>query len=197
MLASAQRPVKVAEVGYTFRQRNHGESKLDVVTGLEYLFLVLNKLLGDVIPVQLTMFLLVGGLGLITHLASLIYLVDGRHMHFVTAQIIATSLAMTENFFLNNLITFRDRRLHGRRVVPGMLRFVLACSFGAWANVVFARALNQNGVEWLVAGLAGIVMGSVWNLSVSSFVTWPARRPPSRGYVSHDGLVNATEAVRG
>ena len=113
----------------------------------------------------------------------------------MTAQIVATSLAMLENFFLNNLITFRDRGLHGRRMLPGMLRFVLACSFGAWANVVFARALWQSNVEWMLAGFAGIVMGSVWNLSVSSFVTWPVRRR-EESFASADALVDAVEVIR-
>ncbi len=195
MLASARHPVRIAEVGYTFGARRNGESKLDVVTGIEYLFLVANKLLGDVIPVQLTLYLLVGALGVLTHLTLLVSLVDSHKVHFVTAQIIATSLAMLENFFLNNFITFRDRGLHGRRVLPGMLRFVLACSFGAWANVVFSRALWQSNVEWMLAGFAGIVMGSVWNLSVSSFVTWPVKRRDEI-FRSADSLIDAVEVIR-
>lgn len=195
MLASARGPVRIAEVGYTFGTRRNGVSKLDVVTGIEYLFFVANKLLGDVIPVQLALYILVGALGVLTHLALLVSMVDSHKVHFVTAQIIATSLAMFENFFLNNLITFRSRCLNGRRLLPGMLRFVLACSFGAWANVVFARALWQSGVEWMLAGFAGIIMGSVWNLSVSSFVTWPARRR-DEGFQSADSLVDAVEVTR-
>lgn len=195
LLASARRPVRIAEVGYTFGARRNGESKLDVVTGIEYLFLVANKMIGDVIPVQLTLYLLVGALGVLTHLMLLVSLVDSHKVHFVTAQIVATSLAMMENFFLNNFITFRDRGLHGRQLMPGMLRFVLACSFGAWANVVFARALWQSNVEWMLAGFAGIVMGSVWNLSVSSFVTWPVRRRGEHSR-SADALVDAAEVIR-
>ncbi len=175
LLASADRPVRLAEVGYTFRTRTHGESKLDAVTGIEYLFLILNKLIGDVIPVQLTLYFLVGCLGLVTYLICSTALIDGLHVHFVAAQIAATFIAMVENFLLNNLLTFRDRKLRGHHLLLGALRFIAACSFGAWANVVFARALWQSGVEWMAAGFAGIVMGSVWNLSVSSFVTWPVR----------------------
>ena len=180
ILSSARRPVCLAEVGYTFRQRTHGESKLDATVAVEYLFLVLNKLLGDIIPVQLTLFMLVGMLGLVLHLLTLVYLVDGRHIPFLTAQMVATALAMVENFYLNNRITFRDRPLRGRHLLPGILRFLASCSFGAFANYIFARALWQSGVEWLVAGFAGIIIASVWNLSVSSFVTWPARRPAPR-----------------
>lgn len=172
LLASRRRPVAIGEIGYTFANRRHGESKLDVLVGIEYLFLIVNKLLGGIIPVQLTLFLLVGGLGLVTHLASLLVLTRVGHLHFVPAHVIATFIAMTENFFLNNLITFRDRRLRGLRMIPGAVRFLLVCSFGAWANVVFTRALWQSGAQWYLAGLAGIVLGSVWNLSISSLFTW-------------------------
>lgn len=172
LLASRRGPVAIGEIGYTFATRRHGESKLDVVVGIEYLFLIVNKLLGGIIPAQLTLFLLVGGLGLFTHLASLLVLTRVGRLHFIPAHVVATFIAMTENFFLNNLITFRDRRLRGLRMIPGAVRFVLVCSFGAWANIVFTRALWQSGAQWYLAGFAGIVLGSVWNLSISSLFTW-------------------------
>ncbi len=71
------------------------------------------------------------------------------------------------------------------RLLIGGARFLLACSFGAWANVIFARTLLQSGVEWYLAGLAGIVLGSVWNLSISSLFTWQTLR---RG-AQHDQAV--------
>ncbi len=175
LLASSPRPVRLAEVGYTFRSRRFGESKLDVVVGLEYVFLILNNLLGGVVPVRLALYLLVGALGLATHLVMLLVLSQAMHLHFVAAQLIATLVAMIENFSLNNRITFRDRRFEGAQIVSGGARFVLACGFGAWANVVFAHSLWQSGTEWYLAGLAGIVLGSVWNLSISSLFTWGLR----------------------
>ena len=175
LLASSPRPVRLAEVGYTFRSRRFGESKLDVVIGLEYVFLILNNLLGGIVPVRLALYLLVGALGLVTHLVTLLILSQAVHLHFVAAQVIATFVAMIENFSLNNRITFRDHRLQGVQILSGGARFVLACGFGAWANVVFANSLWQAGTEWYFAGLAGIVLGSVWNLSISSLFTWGLR----------------------
>jgi len=194
LLASSRRPVQIGEIGYTFRARKHGESKLDVVVGIEYLFLVVNKLLGGIIPVQLTLFLLVGACGLLTHLLFFTALTRWGHVRFEIAQTCAAFLAMAENFFLNNFITFRDRKFRGGRMVLGAARFMLACSFGAWANVVFARALVQSGVNQYVAGLAGIILGSVWNLSISSLFTWrtPKRKP---GQVE-EAFVNVLEAYR-
>ena len=176
MLASSERPVRVAEVGYAFRRRVHGESKLDLNSGIELLFLVASKLTGDVIPSRFAVFAMVGAVGLVTHILCLGLLLRGLHWSFNEAQSVAAFVAMTENFFVNNLITYRDRSLHGARLVTGLMSFWLACSFGAWANVSFARSLLQSGMPWIAAGAAGIVLGSVWNYTVSSLFTWQTPR---------------------
>ncbi|HEY0308204.1 MAG TPA: glycosyltransferase family 2 protein [Acidobacteriaceae bacterium] len=172
ILSSTERPVCLGEVGYCFRNRIHGKSKLDVNTAVEYLFLVTNKMMGGIIPIRFALFSLVGAAGVATHLLCLGLLYHVLHLPFLTAQAIATVIAMTENFFLNNLITFRDRSLRGLRLISGLASFWLACSFGAWANVIFARALLQSGAVWYLAGLAGIIIGSVWNYSISNLFTW-------------------------
>jgi dolichol-phosphate mannosyltransferase len=183
MISSAKRPVRIGEVGYTFRARTHGESKLDVNTAVEYLFLVLDKLTdkltGRALPIRFAAFGLVGAAGFATHLICLALLMFGLHWHFMAAQIAATYVAMTENFFLNNLVTWRDRKLRGMALVSGLASFWLACSFGAWANVIFARALLQSGTRWYFAGIAGIILSSVWNYSISNLFTWQKPHPTS------------------
>jgi dolichol-phosphate mannosyltransferase len=176
MLACAERPVRLAEVGYTFRPRKSGESKLDVNAAMEYFFLILDKLTGRIVPMRFVTFSLVGAAGATTHLATLAVMMKFFHMHFLPAQIMATYLAMTENFFLNNLVTWWDRSLRGLGLVTGLVSFWVACSFGAWANVVFARALLQSGAHWYLAGIAGITLSSVWNYSMSNLFTWQKPR---------------------
>jgi len=196
LLSASRRPVRVAEVGYTFGLRQHGESKLDVVVGIEYVFLIVNRRVGGILPVQLALYLLVGLLGLATHLLTLFVLTQSFHMHFAAAQLLSTFVAMIENFFLNNFITYRDRRFRGMRLLTGGARFVLACSFGAWANVVFAGALLASGMEWYLAGFAGIVLGSVWNLSISSLFTWQTHRRALAHGLPHEVFVNDVEVYR-
>ncbi|MFC6647310.1 glycosyltransferase [Granulicella cerasi] len=178
MLASSSRPVRFAEVGYTFRTRRHGKSKLDVNTAVEYFFLIIDKATHRLIPARFAAFSLVGAAGAATHLLCVWVMLHLFHVSFVKAQIAATYIAMTENFFLNNLITWRDRSLRGLRLVTGLLSFWIACSFGAWANVIFARALLNEGMSWYFASLAGIVLSSVWNYSISNLFTW--QKKPAR-----------------
>jgi len=172
ILASSNRPVRFGEIGYTFNQRKYGESKLDLNTGVEYLFLIINKMTNGLIPTRFAVFSLVGVAGLVTHFICLTLLLKSFHLHFFAAQITATYIAMTENFFLNNLITYRDRSLRGGRLAYGLVSFWLACSFGAWANIIFSRSLLQSGTPWYLAGLAGIILSSVWNYSISNLFTW-------------------------
>lgn len=178
MLASSRRPTRLAEVGYEFRSRVHGESKLCVHTAVEYLLLVANKLSGGVLPVRFAAFAMVGAIGLITHLTVLAAMLYGLHLRFLAAQSVATVVAMVENFFLNNLITYSDRSLRGLRRLSGLASFCLACSFGAWANVTIARSLYASGLPWYAAGMAGTMLSAVWNYSATSLFTW---QMPRRG----------------
>jgi dolichol-phosphate mannosyltransferase len=176
LLASSRRPVRVAEVPYRFRNRERGESKLDVNVELEYLFLLIDKMIGNYVPTRFVVFVLVGSLGMIVHLACLALLYLVAKESFAVAQTAATVVAMTFNFVLNNVVTFRDRRLHGWRLATGLLTFYLACSLGALMNVSFAEFLHQQAIPWYVAGISGTAISSVWNYGVNTILTWRRSR---------------------
>jgi dolichol-phosphate mannosyltransferase len=92
---------------------------------------------------------------------------------FAVAQASAVLISMLFNFTLNNVFTYRDRRLTGGAWFLGFLSFVLLCSIGAIANVgVGAMIYEQQGNIWWLAGLAGIAVGSVWNFVATNWLTW-------------------------
>jgi dolichol-phosphate mannosyltransferase len=178
LLASSPRPVRLAEVPYHFRNRQWGESKLDVNVELEYLFLIVDKIVGSRIPTRFVVFVLVGSLGLLLHLGVLALLHFRTLLDFSVDQAAATIVAMTFNFLLNNTVTFRDRRLTGWGLFRGLLYFYLACSIGAIINVSFAQFLNRRGVPWYLAGISGMAISSVWNYGVNTVITWRRSRTP-------------------
>ena len=73
---------------------------------------------------------------------------------------------------MNNVLTFRDRRLRGWRWWTGLLSFIAACSIGAAANVGVANYLFQGKTQWALAGLAGVAVGAVWNYAITQIYTW-------------------------
>ena len=176
ILASSPGVPHIGEVPYRFRTRQLGESKLDINVQLEYIFLVIDKLVGKWLPTRFALFVTVGALGVIVHLAVLAPLYLNHRHHFPQAQLIATAVAMTFNFLLNNAVTFRDRQLHGWRVLTGLLTFYTACSLGMAINVAFADLLINHGVPWYVAGSSGTAISSVWNYGVNAVLTWRRSR---------------------
>ncbi|HTS48252.1 MAG TPA: glycosyltransferase family 2 protein [Bryobacteraceae bacterium] len=194
LVASAQRPVRFAEVPYRFRTRERGVSKLDINVGLEYVQLLLDKMIGGVLPARFVMFGLVGGLGLLVHLAVLALLYWYARYQFLYAQAVATVAAMTFNFLVNNLTTFRDLRLRGFRIVTGLAIYYLACSVGAITNLSFARFLLGAGLPWYLAGILGMAVSSVWNYGVNVIFTW--RRATRQMQRRGAGLEHSNQSVR-
>jgi dolichol-phosphate mannosyltransferase len=172
LVAASPRPVRLAEVPYTFRTRLHGESKLDLMVALEYIQLLLDKLVGEWIPPRFVVFAMVGTLGLGVCLTLLFLLVRVVRLDALAAQFVATWIAMTANFFLNNALTYRDRRLRGRRLWLGLVAFYTACAAGVFANLRVVGLLRQAGLEWYLAGVAGLATGAVWNYVVTSLWVW-------------------------
>jgi dolichol-phosphate mannosyltransferase len=95
---------------------------------------------------------------------------------FPAAQLIATYVAMTGNFLLNNELTYRDRRLKSWAMLRGFLLFCLVCSVGVLANVDLAGwLLYVEPTWWWLAGGVGAVMSVLWNYAMSTLFVWRAR----------------------
>jgi dolichol-phosphate mannosyltransferase len=170
LFASTPEPFRFRELPYMFRDRQHGESKLDSLVVWEYGTLLLDKLIGWLLPVRFVMFAAVGATGVVVHLLTLRLAMTV--FDFATAQAFATAIAITSNFVINNVLTYRDRRLRGIKFFTGLLSFYAICGVGAIANVGIASALFRHYYTWWISALAGIAVGLVWNYAVSSAATW-------------------------
>lgn len=179
IISSSHTPLRIAEVPYVFRTRQEGESKISIMVLAQFLFLIIEKLTHGLIPPRFALFSIVGGFGLLVHL-TILNALKLAGFDFLGAQLTATGIAMVSNFVMNNEFTYRDRRLTGVSFVAGLILFCLVCSFGALANVGVAQiAIHQFG-NWSIAGLAGAIMGAVFNFSAATSLVW--RRPRKRIY---------------
>jgi dolichol-phosphate mannosyltransferase len=175
LFMSADGPVRFAELPYEMRKRERGASKLDLHVAWEFLSLLADKLIGHLIPVRFILFVMVGLGGALMHIAALGAMLKVFGYSFAVAQTVATLVAMTVNFFLNNAFTYRDRRLRGWGVLWGLFSFYVACGLGAGINVVLADFLFDRAIPWWLAGLLGALAGSVWNFAITSSFTWKRR----------------------
>ena len=173
LLATSDAPMKVKEFPLRFAKRREGESKLDRAILFDFLAGLYDKTLGQLIPTRFALFGTVGALGVIVHMAVLASLLFVFEEAFTIAQGVAVLSAMSFNFWLNNWLTYRDKRLTGwGDLLRGWAGFCLTCAVGGFANVAVATLLESEGVFWALAALCGILIGSVWNYALSSRFVW-------------------------
>jgi dolichol-phosphate mannosyltransferase len=144
---------------------------------------------GRFVPVRLILFSVVGASGIAVHLAIFwAMLLSGaaasfspdEALQFKAAQALATAVAATSNFFLNNLLTYRDKRLRGWAILRGLISFLAICSIGAIVSISFAgqvlawfpEAMRQS--KWILtfASLSGVAVGTILNFSATAIFTW-------------------------
>jgi dolichol-phosphate mannosyltransferase len=172
LVASSKRPVRFTEVPYRFRKREAGSSKLDLNIGVEYLYLVADKLIGRWLPISFVLYCLVGAVGLALHMSILWLLFTRLGYRFENALLVAIAAALLANYSVNNILTYRERRRRGWAFLTGLVVYGLACSVGNLSNYALAKLLVDRGVWWPLAGVSGLAVGSVWNFAASSIFTW-------------------------
>jgi dolichol-phosphate mannosyltransferase len=172
LVASANGSLRAIEIPYTFGERQHGESKLDSMVALDFLGLVLAKFTNDAVSLRFILFAMVGGIGLVVHLTTLFIGLQLFKAPFAEAQAAGALVAMTGNFILNNFLTYRDQRLKGFGLLRGLIAFYIVCSVGLLANVGVAFSVYDQEPIWWLAGMAGALMGVVWNYAMSGLFVW-------------------------
>jgi len=174
IIASAGGRLRTVELGYTFKQRKAGESKLGTRVILDFVALLVDKTTRGRIPSRFVFFSLNGASGVVVHLTVLrVFMSALPSIGFAGAQALATLVAMTSNFFLNNLITYHDKKLKGAAAIcRGLLSFWALCALGAIANVAVATWVFNVAPVWWLAGLGGTAISAVWNYSMSSLFVW-------------------------
>jgi dolichol-phosphate mannosyltransferase len=174
LIAAQRGAVKVEELPYSMRGRQHGESKLGLRVIAEFFMLVLYHLTGRLVPARFFLFCAVGATGVGVHLAVLWAVFNATGGQFLASQLLATLTAMTSNFFLNNAFTYGDQRLYGRKVWRGLLSYYVACGVGSIINLAIADWLFVNSVTYWLAGLTGAGIAAVWNFYTTASLTWGA-----------------------
>ncbi len=176
--ASSKIKPRFGEIKAALRQRQGGESKLDLRVVLDLAALLVEKATGGVMKARFVLFAAVGMSGVFVSFVvlALFRLFVGRTLDiFSHAQIAAIAIAMTWNFFVNNLVTFRDQRLKGAGIIMGLLGFYLACLPGAVLNWWLGIVLKEHHVPFVVAGTIPAFLIGILNYFLAKILSW--RKP--------------------
>lgn len=171
ILLSARGRLRIAETAAGARSAKN-YAALDAALALGLAEHGVARLTRGAVSVRFLMFCLVGLTGVGIHMGILFGVLRGTAAPFAAAQAAAAVGAMAWNFTLNNVFTYRDRKLSGLAFLGGLVRFQIICAIGAVSNVGVASYIYSGNHNWWLAGLAGVLMGAVWNYAVTSVFVW-------------------------
>jgi dolichol-phosphate mannosyltransferase len=168
------RHATIAEVGYTFRPRQHGESKLTASVALAYLVALYDLKFGRYLPLRFVKYALVGVSGICVNALMFWLSRNCFAMRDSHSLIMAILVSIASNFFLNNHFTFSDRRLTGfRNLLWGYLKYNFICLGGAFINYAITMNLRQEfALNIDLANLVGVGVATFWNYFINLNLTW-------------------------
>jgi len=168
---------RIAEVGYIFRDRTAGESKVSSKLYVEYLRHLL-RLRIALLPARFPKFAAVGLSGVAVDMLVL-WLLKGRLGWPLTlSKLVAAEMAIASNFLWNDLWTFGDlaqRQGYGFARLRRFVRFNAICAAGLALSV--GLLTMQVGIFKLNPYLANAVAIGVttgWNFWMNKIFSWSA-----------------------
>jgi dolichol-phosphate mannosyltransferase len=171
----------LAEVGYVFREREEGQSKVTLAIYLQYVWHLVRLRWLTLPQSKLVRFCLVGASGVVVDMSMLFVLSDPTMLGFglTRSKVLAAEVAIVNNFLWNDAWTFAD----AARSEPGLkakfrrfLGYNAICIAGVALNVVILNLLfNLAGMNRYVANAIAIVAVTAWNYGLNKRLNWSAK----------------------
>lgn len=166
----------IGEVGYVFRERTEGESKVTWRLYVQYLRHLLKLRWATLPSSHLFKFCVVGGTGMIIDMTLLFLLSDPTMLGWglTRSKIVAAETAIVWNFVMNDLWTFRGVAEPGG--APRLRRFLgfnAICSAGLVLSVVILNVLfNYAHLNRYAANAIAILAVTGWNYFLNRKLNW-------------------------
>ena len=180
----------IDEVGYVFRERSDGRSKVTASIYAQYLQHLVRLRLAMLPASRFFKFCVVGATGVVVDMAILYLLSDPSTLALglTRSKLVAAETAIVSNFLLNDAWTFGDvsRRARGLRAkLRRFLGFNAICAAGLLLNVVVLNLLfNFAGLDRYLSNAIAIVTVTGWNYWLNSklnFAPIATGDPSARG----------------
>jgi len=168
----------IGEVGYVFRERTEGESKVTWRLYLQYLLHLLRLRLDTLPLARFTRFCVVGSSGVIVDMSLLFLLSDPRMLGLglTRSKLVAAECAIINNFLWNDAWTFRDLAADQRGFSARLKRFAkfnIICTIGLVINIILLNVqFNLLGMNRYLANAIAIAVVTLWNFWLNTRLSW-------------------------
>ncbi|MFA6018006.1 MAG: glycosyltransferase family 2 protein [Patescibacteria group bacterium] len=169
ILEAEQAGASIVEIPVLFKDREHGISKLGNDDIREF-FVTLTRLTLKRRR-RFMLYMSIGALGAIIDLSGFLLLHHVAHLSILSANIIATSIAVVHNFLWHHFVTFKA---HGNAPHVALMKFVIISIIGIAMNSVIVLAGVGIGLWPVFAKIIAIGGVTLWNYAANSRLTFRA-----------------------
>ena len=166
----------ISEVGYIFRERQGGESKVTGKHYFEYIQHLVRLRFKSASVSRFMRFCVSGFSGVFVNMAILFVLREFIGLGLTRSAMLAAEIAIVNNFFWNDIWTFQDisRKQKGwSKRVKRFLKFNVICLSGLILNVLLINLLyNLWGINEYIANLIAIAIITFWNFWFNLKLSW-------------------------
>lgn len=174
-LARGPKP-RLAEVGYVFRERQHGHTKLTSSVIGSFVVALVDLFFGRVVSASFTAYAIVGVIGVAVRFsvesgANIVDLPEAAQLGFL--------VSVGTNYVLNNRFTFARYAFRGRQHYRGFAVFLLVSLHGLLVQAGVSTLAEEQFPDsgQMLATLFGIAIATAGNYLLNSTLTWHAHRP--------------------
>ena len=176
-LARGENPNAV-ELGYQFRTRVHGKTKLNAGVAIEYLLALIDLRFGWLVPNQFVKFGLVGLTGSLVNFGGFA-LFKAAGVPMPVSIVFGVELAIMWTYYANNKFTFTPMSFSGAQFYKGFALYQFVCLYGLIIQISVVSTLmstfsivTTNIVGLYLVYMVGVVFAAVGNYFLHSYYTW-------------------------
>jgi dolichol-phosphate mannosyltransferase len=168
----------VAEIPYTFIERERGGSKLGAQQCFEFVrhLLRLSWDTGDL--KRFVKYCVVGATGILVNTVTLAVAVSAG-LGYLGGGAVALESAIISNFMLNDFWTFKNVSMRDGTLGSRLRRFFQFNSFCLAGGIIYVLILNflsnHTGLHYLVSSFIGMTVSTFWNYGMNANITWLSR----------------------
>lgn len=168
----------IGEVGYVFQERQEGESKVTKTQYIDYIRHLIRLRLSLWQFTRFIRFGVVGFSGVFVDMTFLYLLSDPSTLALplTRSKIIAAELAILNNFFWNDIWTFKDiaqKQPGKRQKLKRLIKFNIVCLGGLIINVLLLNFFfNVFGLNRYFANFLAIAFVTIWNFWLNLKLSW-------------------------
>ena len=169
---------KIKEIGYTFRKRQYGNTKLTATVSLEYLLSLIDLRFGWFIPNRFVKFSLVGLIGSLVNFLGFAS-VNALGFSIGTSIFIGVQIGILWSYSANNIFTFTPFRYRGSSFFKGLALYEFLSIFGLFIQFsvvnfflsIWPFISNSLFTLYLVY-FVGVLFAAVCNYYIHTNYTW-------------------------